>query len=120
MSFKSFLDHVGHDLKCGLDFILPIAEGMGQTAMNIFAPGLGPMFRATVAAVVLAEHKATALKQEKNGPQKLADVLQLMEPVIAQGLADAGKASDRASVITYINSVVQILNTAPAPVALTA
>ena len=115
MGFKSFLAHVGHDLKIGLDFIIPIAEGSGQAAVNIFAPGLGPMFRATVGAVVLAEQKAAALKQEKNGPQKLADVLQLMEPVISQGLADAGKANDRAGVIAYINSVVQILNTAPAP-----
>jgi len=115
MGFKSLMQHIGHDIKVGLDFILPWAEGAGELAVKVFAPGLGPMFNATVAAVALAEQKAAALNQQKNGPQKLADVLQLMAPVISQGLADAGKASDQAAVINYINSVVQILNAAPAP-----
>ena len=115
MGFRSLMMHIGHDLKFGLDHILPIAATSGVVAVQLFAPALGPMFRATVGAVTLAEQKAIALNQQKNGPQKLADVLQLMEPVIAQGLADAGKANDRASVIQYINGVVSILNAAPAP-----
>jgi hypothetical protein len=35
------------------------------------APGLGPIFNSTVAAVVLAEQKAVALNAVKSGPQKL-------------------------------------------------
>jgi hypothetical protein len=115
MSFKSFLAAVGSDFKKGLDFILPWAATAGEVAVQTFAPALGPMFNATVSAVVLAEQKAAALKQAKSGTQKLADVLQLMEPVIAQGLADAGKANDQAAVVAYINAVVGVLNAAPAP-----
>lgn len=116
MSFKSFLDAVGKDFKKGLDFVLPWAATAGEAAVTVFAPTLGPMFNATVSAVVLAEQKAAALgKQIGSGPQKLADVLQLLEPVISQGLADAGKPSDRNAVIQYINAVVAVLNGAPAP-----
>lgn len=115
MSFKSFLEHVGHDFKSGLEFLLPWAASAGRAAVALFAPELSPMYNATVAAVTLAEQKAAALgNQSGSGAQKLADVLQLMEPVIAQGLKDAGKPSDRSSVISYINAVVYILNTTPA------
>ena|ERR1035437_8663118 len=114
--FVSFLEAVGRDFAKGLHYILPIAATSGEVAIAAFAPSLGPLFNATVSAVVLAEQKAAALKQQSGtGAQKLADVLQLMEPVIAQGLADAGKANDKASVVGYVNSVVQVLNAAPAP-----
>jgi hypothetical protein len=116
MGFKSLMKHIGESFKRGLDFILPWAEGAGEVAVGLFAPALGPMFNSTVAAVALAEQKATALgKQTGSGPQKLADVLQLMEPVIAAGLKDAGKQGTTAEVEAYINSVVQVLNAAPAP-----
>lgn len=118
MSFISFLKAVGRDFKKGLDYILPWAAGAGEVAVSLFAPALGPMFNATVSAVVLAEQKAAALgKQDGSGPQKLADVLQIMSPVIAQGLKDAGKDSSTAAVAAYINAVVAVLNAAPAPAA---
>jgi hypothetical protein len=112
--FLSILETIGRDFKKGLDAILPYAETAGEVAVNIFAPALGPLFNSTVTAVSLAEQKAAALgKQTGTGAQKLADVLQIMEPVIAQGLADAGKASDTAAVTNYINAIVTILNAAP-------
>lgn len=118
MSFISVMDAIGHDLKKGLDFVLPWLQGAGQVAVGIFAPGLGPLFNSTVTAVALAEQKFVALgKATGTGAQKLADVLQLMEPIIAQGLKDMGKDSSTAAVTTYINAVVAILNAAPAPVA---
>lgn len=116
MSFISVLKKIGADFKKGLDFILPWAAGAGEVAVGLFAPALGPLFNSTVAAVVLAEQKAAALgKQTGTGVQKLADVLQIMEPVIAEALKDAGKPNDTAAVTNYINSVVQVLNAAPAP-----
>jgi hypothetical protein len=67
---------------------------------------------------VTAEQAAAAVgKQGETGPQKLAAVAQLMGPLIAQGLADAGKPNTDVEVQAYINSVVTILNTAPAPAA---
>jgi hypothetical protein len=120
MSFLSVLKAVGRDFKKGLDYILPWAQGAGEVAISLFAPALGPLFNSTVSAVVLAEQKAAALgKQDGSGPQKLADVLQIMQPVIAAALKDAGKDSSTAAVTAYINAVVAILNAAPAPASAT-
>lgn len=116
--FISFLEAVGKDFKKGLDYILPWAEGAGEVAVKIFAPSLGPLFNQTVSAIVTAEQNAAAMgKQSGTGAKKLSDVLQLMGPLIAQGLADAGKTADDAAVQAYINAVVLVLNAAPAPVA---
>lgn len=114
--FVSFLEAVGKDFQKGLAFMLPIAASSGEVAVAAFAPALGPLFNSTVSAVVLAEQKYAALKtQTGTGAQKLADVVQLIGPVVSQGLADAGKANDQAAVTGYINSVVSVLNAAPAP-----
>src|ERR1035438_10768851 len=105
--FVSFLEAVGKDFQKGLHFILPIAASSGEVAVSLFAPSLGPMFNSTVNAVVLAEQKYAALKQQTGtGASKLADVTQLIGPVIAQGLTDAGKTADATAVAGYVNSVV--------------
>jgi hypothetical protein len=114
--FVSFLEAVGKDFQKGLHFILPIAASSGEVAVSLFAPSLGPLFNSTVNAVVLAEQKYAALgKQSGSGAQKLADVLQIAEPVVAQGLADAGQDHDTAAVTNYVNGVVAVLNAAPSP-----
>ena len=113
--FVSWLEAVGKDFQKGLSFLLPWAAGAGEVAVSAFAPALGPMFNSTVSAVVLAEQKYAVLKQQTgSGPSKLKDVVTLMGPVIAQGLADAGRANDAPAVQTYVNSVVAVLNAAPA------
>lgn len=115
MSFTSILKAIGHDFKKGLDYILPIAETAGEMAVAIYAPALGPLFNQTVAAVVTAEQNAAAIgKQNGTGAQKLASVVQLMGPLIAQSLTDAGKSATAADVEQYINSIVMILNLIPA------
>jgi hypothetical protein len=115
--FVTVLEAIGKDFEKGLSAILPYAQTMGETAVSLFAPSLGPLFNSTVTVVAAAEQKYAALgKQSGTGPSKLADVLQIAEPVIAQGLAAAGKASDTAAVTNYVNSVVTVLNAAPAPV----
>jgi hypothetical protein len=113
--FVSFLKKVGEDFVKGLNAILPWASTAGEVAVADFAPALGPLFNQTVSAVVTAEQAAVAAGQQKTGPSKLSAVVQLMGPLIKQGLSDAGKPADDAAVQTYINSVVQVLNAAPAP-----
>jgi hypothetical protein len=116
--FVSFLEAVGKDFEKGLAAVLPYASTMGATAVSLFAPALGPLFNSTVAVVTAAEQKYAALgKQSGTGASKLADVLQIAEPVIAQGLAVAGKPNSTADVTNYVNSVVAVLNAAPAPTA---
>lgn len=110
--FLSLLKTIGRDF---LKYVIPWAATAGEVAVAAFVPALGPMFNQTVSAVIMAEQKYVALGTVKAGPQKLADVLQIMEPVIAQGLADAGKTNSTADVENYINSVVTILDAAPPP-----
>lgn len=110
MSFKSFLQKVGEDFMKAL----PWLQKAGQV-VTVFDPALGDLFNSTVNIVATVEQKWAALgKQSGTGTQKLADAVQIGEPVIAQGLKLAGKASDTAAVTTYINSVVAVLNAAPA------
>lgn len=115
MSFTSFLDKVGHDFKVVFDKVIPIAAGAGEIAVSLLAPSLGPLFNTTVNAVITAEQNASAIgKQAGSGPIKLAAVVQLMGPLIATALKDAGKDSSTAAVEGYINSIVTILNALPA------
>jgi hypothetical protein len=114
--FMSILETVGKDFKKALDFILPYAETAGETAVSIYAPALGPIFNATVSAVVTAEANFAAIgKSAGSGPAKLAAVTNVVGGLIKQALADAGKSADDAAVQSYINGVVQILNVTPAP-----
>jgi hypothetical protein len=113
MSFKSFLQKIGEDFDKALPWLVK-----GASLATIFDPALGTVFTTTLNIVASVEQKWAALgKQSGTGAQKLADALQIGEPVIAQGLKLAGKASDTAAVTNYINSVVTVANTAPAPAA---
>ena len=112
--FITFLEAVGRDFRKGLDYILPIAATAGEVGIAIFAPGLGTIFNTTVNAVITAEQAAVAAgKQAGTGPQKAANVLALVGPLIKVALDDAGKASDDVAVQKYIDSIVTILNAIP-------
>jgi hypothetical protein len=109
--FISFLEAVGRDFGKGLLRISPYAEQAGALAIGIFAPALSPLFGQVVAAVVTAEQSAAAAgKQSKTGPAKLASVVQLMGPLIAQALGDLGRPNDSAAVEGYVSAVVAVLN----------
>jgi len=113
MSFKSFLQQVGEDFQKAL----PWLQKAGAFA-SVFDPSLGTLFSTTVNIVATVEQKYAALgKQSGTGTAKLADALAIGEPVIAQGLKLAGKSSTTADVTNYINSIVTVLNAAPAAAA---
>lgn len=110
MSFKSFLQKVGEDFTK----VLPWLE-KGASIATIFDPALGAVFSTTLNIVATVEQKWAALgKQSGTGAQKLADAIQIGEPVIAQGLKLAGQDSSTAGVTNYINAVVAVANAAPA------
>jgi hypothetical protein len=111
--FISFLKKVGLDIE---KYVMPVAETAGEVAVSVFAPGLGPLFNQTVAAVVTAEQNfAAAGQQSGTGVQKLAAVVGVAGSLIKQGLVDAGVSNPtQAQVEGYISSVVTILNAVPA------
>jgi hypothetical protein len=118
MSFKSVMEHFGHDLKVGLEHLFPYLLTTGQVAVDMFFPGVSALYKQTVASVITAEQAAVAVKDaggSMTGQQKAAAVFGLMGPIIKQGLIVAGKEGSDAEVQKYIDSVVLILNTAPAP-----
>jgi hypothetical protein len=109
--FVSFLEAVGRDFGKGLLRIAPYAAQVGSVAIGIFDPALSPLFSQVMAAVVTAEQSAAAAgKQAKTGPDKLAAVVQLLGPLVAQALGDLGRPNDSAAVAGYVSAVVTILN----------
>lgn len=121
--FVSFLKAVGHDVKWFLDVILPYAASTGQAAVNIFAPQFGPAYAATVQAVITMEQSAQKVKDAggtMTSQQKAAAVFGLVGPIIKQALVDAGKDASDVGIQRFIDSVVLILDTAPAPIPATA
>jgi hypothetical protein len=113
--FVSLLEHIGSKFNKGIVAILPFAETEGEEAVSLFVPALGPAYNSTVSAIALAEQKYAALGNSASGAAKMADVLTMVEPTVAQSLKDAGQASDTPAVITYIQKVVDVLKLAPAP-----
>ena len=111
MSFKSFLSTVGHDLEKGLDFALkfePAAE------VGLTAAGFGPaavLLHTTVGVVVSTEQKFQNVSG--NGAQKLAQVVQILEPSILSTFAQYGVTLNTSGVQSYINAVVALLNALP-------
>jgi hypothetical protein len=122
--FISFLETVGHDFKIGLQKLFPIVKYgivMATAAEPLVAaldPGLGAILSTTLATVCSIEQKFAAMGQQSgSGTQKLAEATTILQPVISQAFAAAGKPSDGATVQNYINAVVAFLNAIPATVA---
>ena len=119
--FVSFLEAIGHDFKIGLQKLDPIVkEGItiAQAAEGPIAaidPAIGTIFTTTVGVVSEIEQKFAAMGQQTGtGVQKLAEATTILQPVIAQAFAAAGKASDGTTVSNYISKLVDFLNAIPA------
>jgi hypothetical protein len=119
--FVSFLETLGHDFKIGLQILGPIVKQgllIATAAEPLVAeldPGLGSILSTTVATVCSIEQKFAAMGQQSGtGMQKLSEATTILQPVISQAFAAAGKASDAATVGNYISAVVGFLNAIPA------
>lgn len=119
--FVTFLEDVGHDFKVGLQKLDPIVkEGItiaqaAEGSISALDPAIGAIFATTVGVVSSIEQKFAAMGQQTGtGVQKLAEATTILQPVIAQAFAAAGKASDGATVSNYISKIVDFLNAIPA------
>jgi altronate dehydratase len=113
--FVSWLESVGKAAEQDFEKALPWLQKAGGI-ITVFDPSLGSLFNSTVNIVSTVEQKYAVLgKQSGTGASKLADAIQIGEPIIAQGLKLAGQSSTTADVTNYINSVVAVLNAVPAP-----
>jgi ethanolamine transporter EutH len=119
--FETFLENIGKDFEHGLQKLQPVAEevlGLAAKAapfVSMLDPAIGPLFTTVVATVSGIEQKFAAMgKQTGSGTQKLTEATTILQPVIAQAFAAAGKPSDAATVQKYISAVVGFLNAIPA------
>jgi hypothetical protein len=123
MSFKSFLDAVGHDFESGLNLVLgdisriataeaPVLAKLSPETGSI-ASQIAALSTQAYGIVVQTEQKFAALnKSTGSGPQKLAEAITILTPAAAQILGLAGEQLS-ASVAAFINGAVGILNALP-------
>lgn len=117
----SFLESIGHDFEVGLQKLDPFVKEavvLGTAAeaeVSSLDPGLGVVFKTVVSTVALIEQKFTAMGQQTGSDvQKLATAMTILQPVVSQAFAAAGKASDATTVSNYVSAVVDFLNAIPA------
>ena len=121
--FVTFLESIGHDFKLGLVKLDPLLkEGIvlanaEAPEVTILDPAIGVIFKTVVATVSSIEQKFAAMGQQiGTGTQKLAEATTILQPIISQAFSAAGKASDIATVQSYISAIVNFLNSIPASI----
>lgn len=117
--FLSILDHAGTAIKDFFGKELPVAVTIAQDAepfVDLAFPGIAVLFNSTVTMVANAEALGkSAASGAQTGPQKLAAVTAALEPVAIAYLKAQGITVDSATITAWVNAVVALLNTIPAP-----
>ena len=112
-AFASFLKAAGHDLKVGLDVIIPVAQA-ATPFVSIANPAIGALMSTTIGLVVTTEQKFSLISAtDKQGPQKLAEVTAILAPVFISTFKQYGMDVDVTHVSNFINGIVAVLNTLP-------
>jgi hypothetical protein len=115
--FKSILSGIGKVLEKVFTIGISTAEA-AKPIIDLFFPGVAPLYNLTVAAVADAETKSIAAgKQGNSGPQKLALVVEAIEDDFnAYAKASGWTLPPTAQHIeAWVNAVVATLNVIPAP-----
>jgi hypothetical protein len=127
MTFIGVLESIGKGFAKGLAWAVTYAIPVEKLVATLFpaaapvATGLADATTLVQSAVLLVEQKyAAAGVQNGTGAQKLADVMLLAEPVVAQLLTQAGIEASTAYIQSLVSAVVAILNVQPMPAAKTA
>jgi hypothetical protein len=122
MTFTSVLAAIGKDFAKGLKWAFTYAIPVEKLVATLFpaaapiATGLADATALVQSAVLLVEQKfAAANMQSGTGPQKLAEVLQLIEPIVAKLLTEAGINASTAYIQSLVSAVVAILNVQTMP-----
>ena len=124
MSFKTFLETVGHDFETGLNLVLgnvskvATAEAPVLAILNPEAGALASQIAAlstqAYGIVVQTEQKFTAMgKSTGSGAQKFAEAVSILTPAATQILGLAGQQLSTA-VTALVNGAVAVLNALPA------
>jgi hypothetical protein len=122
MTFIGILETIGKGFAKGLGWAVAYAIPVEKLVALLFpaaapvAIGLADATSLVQTAVLLVEQKyAAAGLQSGSGAQKLAEVMQLIEPVVAKLLTSAGIAASTAYIQSLVSAVVAILNVQTMP-----
>lgn len=127
MSFKTFLEAVGHDFEGGLNLVLgdvakiataeaPVLAQLNPEA-GALASQIASLSTQAYGIVIQTEQKFTALgKASGTGVQKFADAITILTPAAAQILGLAGQQLST-TVAALVNGAVAVLNALPAGLA---
>ena len=122
MTFTSVLEAIGKGFEKGLKWAVAYAVPAEKLVAILFpaaAPAATALADATSlvqSAVLLVEQKyAASNAQHGTGTQKLAEVVQLIGPVVTQLLKQAGITADTNYIQSLISAVVAILNVQQMP-----
>ena len=122
MTFISVLEAIGKGFEKGLKWAITYAIPVEKLVATLFpsaapiAIGIADATSLLQNAVLIVEQKyAAGGVQSGTGAQKLADVMLLAEPVVAQLLTQAGIAASTAYIQSLVSAVVAILNVQTMP-----
>jgi hypothetical protein len=122
MTFISILESIGKGFAKGLQWAITYAIPVEKLVALLFpaaapvATGLADATSLIQSAVLIVEQKfAAAGTQSGTGAQKLAEVMQLIEPIVAKLLTSAGIAASTAYIQSLVSAVVAILNVQTMP-----
>jgi hypothetical protein len=122
VSFTGVLEAIGKGFEKGLKWAVNYAVPVEKLVALLFpaaapvAAGLADATALVQNAVLLVEQKyAAAGMQAGTGAQKLAEVLQLAEPVVGQLLTQAGIPASTSYIQSLVSAVVAILNVQQMP-----
>jgi hypothetical protein len=122
LTFISILESIGKDFVKGLKWAITYAIPVEKLVALLFpaaapvATGLADATSLIQSTVLLVEQKfAAAGTQSGTGAQKLAEVMQLIEPIVAKLLTSAGIAASTTYIESLVSAVVAILNVQTMP-----
>jgi len=111
-NFIPFLKHLGTDIEHGFERLEPLLPAIDSIVAAI-NPGIGVLFATTANVIVEVEQKFAAVaKEQSTGPQKLAQVVKILGPVIGSYL----QTTDQTEIQAWVNRIVALLNAIPIPV----
>jgi hypothetical protein len=122
MTFTGILESIGKGFAKGLGWAVTYAIPVEKLVALLFpaaapaAIGLADATTLVQTAVLMVEQKyAAAGTQSGTGAQKLADVMTIAEPVVAQLLTQSGIAASTDYIQSLVSAVVAILNAQTMP-----
>jgi len=126
VTFTGVLESIGKGFEKGLKWAINYAVPV-EKLVGLLFPAAAPVATSVAdatslvqTAVLLVEQKyAAAGVQSGTGAQKLAEVMLLAEPVVAQLLTQAGIAASTSYIQTLVSAVVAILNVQTMPTSAT-